>query len=681
MSDALPAHLLPVTVTPDMFAFLTEFDQAEWGDGIPSSRDYTTVEQIRAQVPTNGTRVWTDYTREKLERAVAGGRFVIVDLWLGSTQTVRHAQRDGVPYQQYLDDRVAWFRELWKKWGNRVWWCICGEQDIGIKFPDRPFASRQEAAAFFKSAHFDAVTPAFPPDPGYGKLSLRKMSDFEMMWDRYHVDFKTEPISMQIAMCFDAHVSFEWGCGLVWLERNVYLTNNQVGIAFLRGAARQYGGLLGLDFSSWGDPTRMTCHFGSDGKRRGGMSENLLLREWVHAFYAGANSLLAESSAACAWMDDGQGGLKLSPYGVNCKKFGEFSLLRHPQRGTPHIPMALMLEHDHGWEPRDRIIWGGTVPYSDADEMIDNFTALAWPGHDRGFYQDEWVRPGCSPQFPFSTTNIQDARAALNRGVDTRPLEKGMLVGSTWGDAFDFVLENCPLDVLAKYPIVLLLGGIRLTSALKEKLDAYVRGGGTVVANSEQTDTEHDAWFGVACDRERLYMDYNYTVSWSGKQYDLGRARHRDLKIVSPDTVGVATCYGKADKPVITERKLGKGKLYFSAFPFMQHKTRSEFSPVCKDFVDFLIRPTLRVDVQGEKPVGYQTNLLDDGVIVTLINSTPEHWRGSIIALDSRLEPARAMELWTDTAVLPASVSEHTLAVALDPFAFAIIRIPNRAQH
>ena len=166
--DALPHALLPVRVDTDLFAFLVEQDQAEWSDDEPSRRDYTTVEQIRAMVPTNGTRVWTWFDKAKLERAADGGRFVIVDLWLSSAQTLKHARDDGAAdFQAYLDERVAWIRELQQKWGNRVWFCICGEQDNGLHWPETPFASKCEAAAYFAQAHLTAFNAYGRRRPGW----------------------------------------------------------------------------------------------------------------------------------------------------------------------------------------------------------------------------------------------------------------------------------------------------------------------------------------------------------------------------------------------------------------------------------------------------------------------------------------------------------------------------------
>ena len=40
---------------------------------------------------------------------------------------------------------------------------------------------------------------------------------------------------------------------------------------------------------------------------------------------------------------------------------------------------------------------------------------------------------------------------AIRSGFDTRPYESMVLTHSPWGDSFDVVLENCPLEALKKY--------------------------------------------------------------------------------------------------------------------------------------------------------------------------------------------------------------------------------------
>ena len=677
--DALPQRLLPVEVHPDMFAFMVELDVTDWGDGAPLRRDYTTVEQIRAEAPTNGTRVWTWFDKAKLERAVAGGRFVIVDLWLASVQTMRDAQTDGAAdYQAYLDERVGWIRELQRKWGNRVWFCICGEQDNGIQWPETPFASKREGYEYFEKAHLTDFNCYGPPAKGFEPHNVRKMADVPMMRARYGItDFRKEPIAIQIAMCVAAHPAYAWGAGLVWMERNCWLANNQIGIAFMRGAARQYRALWGLDFSSWGDPTNCTCHFKEDGTRAGGMSESLLLREWIAAFYSGANSLLAESSASCAWMPDGRGGLKLSPYGENCREFGRHTLLKHSDRGRPLVPMALMLEKYHGWDPRDHRIWGGAFPYGPGEQMLDNFFNLVFPGHERGFYHDEWRKPGQPPQLPYVHA-IPDARKAMAEGLDTRPLEKGMLAPSTWGDAFDVVLEDCPLDVLQEYPLLMLLGAIKLTPALRDKLDAYVRGGGTAIVNVMQSGAEDDPWFGVACRRDLRRIRYTFTCLASGKSYDTGFGVYHPMTIVGPDTAPLITVIGKPDEPAAACRTLGKGRLIFISFPWLQTKPDWPITPSCADLLDGLIRAQMPVDVQGETPIEFLVNRRDDGVIVTLVNNAATTWNGRVVRLAPDLAGAKVRELWRDRELPATDGNERELVVTVAPFDFKILEIKRR---
>ncbi|MFA7237722.1 MAG: hypothetical protein WC058_12740 [Phycisphaeraceae bacterium] len=676
--DALPAGLLPVKVGPDLFAFMIELDQAEWGEPTPSSRHYTTVEELRAHVPSNGTRVWTDFDLPKLERAVQGGRLVIVDFWLASSQTLRHARRDGVEFQQYLDQRVAWLHQLQKQWGDRVWFCICGEQDNGLRWPETAFPSKFDAFRFFRDAHLDNIPNTFSdgPEPGFEPHCVRKMADVPMMRDRYRIDWSKEPVAVQACHCNGAHHYYDWGAGLVWFEHNCYLFNDQVTTAFLRGAARQFGRIWGVDFSTWGDPTRATTHYDAQGRRCGGVSLSLLQRQYLASYYSGANALLSESSASTAWMPTPDGGKTLSPLGQWCRDFGHHTLLNKDKRGRAHAPVALLMEKYHGWNPRDHRVWGGTVPYTRDEQQLDNFFDLAFPGQSQGFYRDDWRKPGCEPRYPVPDRDIEKWRLAVRDGLDTRPLERGYLAASTWGDSFDVLLDDCPLDILPQYPLVVLLGGIRLNAALRLKLESFVRQGGTVLAHCQQVPPDLDAWFGVSCDRARLRHAWSFTSAWDQREYDIGSGQYHPMTPLDDQTKPLITASGRRNV-VATQRAIGKGRVIFVSLPYLQHAPDSPFSPVCQALLDHLIQPHLLVDVRG-RPIQFVVTDQTDAVTVLVNNNDDRAWSGSVLCQDSTLDPATASDGWTNQPLASASAGDRRLSLSLQPFEWAIIKIPRR---
>ena len=87
----------------------------------------------------------------------------------------------------------------------------------------------------------------------------------------------------------------------------------------------------------------------------------------------------------------------------------------------------------------------------------------------------------------------------MQSGFDTRPYESMGLTHSPWGDSFDVVLGNCPLEALKKYPVIMFLGNITLKGELLERLKAYMGVGGILVANVAkiEEDAEAHQLFGV----------------------------------------------------------------------------------------------------------------------------------------------------------------------------------------
>jgi hypothetical protein len=297
---------LPVKFNKQSFVFVLEFDAAEWGPGLElapsptaSGVEYTTIEQNRAAIPANGVRIWTNADAKRLERARTGQYFTLVDFWLSSAQQKMVAQQyPGLSYQQYLDQTVALLRAYMKKDGERVWWCLCGEQDGGVHWPTHKFKSKKEAFQYYRDCYLTNKPGRYDAN--------RKMADYPMMKNRYRIDFKKENLAIHVSKCFSTHYPYEWGARMVWLERTGTLGNAQIGVAFLRGASRQYDGYWGMDVSSWGGCADGTCHFNKKQVQLAGISESLILREFIYYFYAGTNFILAESNAACAWIKLGK---------------------------------------------------------------------------------------------------------------------------------------------------------------------------------------------------------------------------------------------------------------------------------------------------------------------------------------------------------------------------------------
>jgi len=426
-----------------------------------------------------------------------------------------------------------------------------------------------------------------------------------------------------------------------------------------------------------------------------GLSESLHLREWLTTFYSGANFVLAENSGKCAWIDLGAKKWKLSPHGECAKKFGRHTLIEHPDRGTPHVPVALMLEHNHGWDPREHRIWGGWVQYTRADQMLDNFFNLAFPGHEDGFYVSKWMPDG-SPQFPWKDEKnlmrtlkgpkppkppdcspgiTEDESICLRKmmaeGFDTRPYERGMLVNSQWGDSFDVVLENCPLEALCKYKLIILLGAIQLTDELEKKLRKYVEQGGELVINIRQISQRNEKFPGVKL-TGKLKPVCMFYPTWKKIAYnEISSIELFSVKAGEAEVLEKAGSGPKAPATLI-KRRMGKGAVYFSGVPYMQSADSLPLAEHCKDFMDWIISRHLLVKVSPG--IQYLVNTKGSEIIVTLINNYKNDWAGEIVPVKSGLKLSKGIDLWNDKPLSASAFKDGVLKITCPAFGFRVLR-------
>ena len=210
---------------------------------------------------------------------------------------------------------------------------------------------------------------------------------------------------------------------------------------------------------------------------------------------------------------------RLNPFGQMTKEFGDFALRRHTDIGRPVVPMALMLDFNHGFDAKHWLynqydaVWYGDIPYSTGDFMINNFWKVAYPGH--------WLH-GLTPGAPFldSSGNPDATRFQqyLSAGGDPRPYEP---MGSTrWGNNIDVILSNASLTALRQYKVIVLLGDVVIDTNLASALDTWVRDGGVLVANSKQVTPAIEGLFGVTRSQTTRTAT---TSTWLARQHQLHR--------------------------------------------------------------------------------------------------------------------------------------------------------------
>lgn len=399
---------------------------------------------------------------------------------------------------------------------------------------------------------------------------------------------------MNGGFCFD-HYNLEWGGNIAAVENSVcslWVDSYNMARAFARGAARQYHKewmsydayyLLGAS------PNYLIGSIPLIGRAKNeegpdyGLPVSLGRRSQFHSYYAGVTYLDFESQPEAFVQDINNDGVyELSPHGKVLEEVFNFTK-KHPQRGVPYTPIALVLDYYHGWGWNGNKLYRArecswyTVPYEDSDYMI------------KAVMQNVW--PYCSNHYPDLISEHSDGCIGL--------------VNTPYGDIFDVLVANPPggtisLNTLDNYKVLFLLGDIRMDSVLSRFLMEYVGKGGILVMNSKQINEYFpEKFLGV-----RL-LDVVDTGFYSYPRIKLSGA----VPLMENDKQDV----------VVTRNSYGKGYLLL-ALPFYLIDKNKKSLPVVAQTMAYITEEILPVKVTGD--VGYQVNKKDDNTwIVVLMNN------------------------------------------------------------
>lgn len=271
---------------------------------------------------------------------------------------------------------------------------------------------------------------------------------------------KASPLQQKLRFSINGHYCYqhfgcEWGCDIVGSEVGENINSTQAHIAFTRGAARQFRKPWLMDMSSWYGPSMFDedpkKHWGEYSGPDHGHSLSLHDRTYLVSYMSGADVVVAEGG----WLNffksqipDENGTLPLSRLGEVGARFFHFTQ-KHPDRGIPYTPFALVIDSQHGIYPGfgPKRAWD-EFPYKRGDQRI----------------LDIWEM-----FFPSSVV------------VQGRGNEQGYLVHSPFGDTVDVLLTNASADVLASYPVLLIAGELQEDEAFAIRIRQYMQSGGVVL--------------------------------------------------------------------------------------------------------------------------------------------------------------------------------------------------------
>ena len=448
----------------------------------------------------------------------------------------------------------------------------------------------------------------------------------------------------------NAAYAYDLGVDTCLLERSIdELGDLSTGVAFLRGAARQYDRQWGIDVSTWRTSNGMATTYNSQNVLLGGWSASYLKRHYYATYMSSAHVLKTEATV----YSHPNG--KLNPFGQMAEDFADFALARHPDVGLPAVPMALLVDHYSGFDPKHwlysqgNMVWYGDIPYSDGDYMINNFLILAYPNH--------WLH-GLTPGAPFAdSTGKPDPvqfQNYLAAGGDPRPYEP--MPNTRWGDNLDIITSRASQSALRKYKIIALLGSVAISPQLQESLQRWVAAGGVLVMNVNQLANFDESFLGVGVQNT---VKNGRLSQWTsdGTQYAEPSFTYT---VVAPSTASVLATGPNSD-PLITSNPVGRGQVILSTPKYLQTNARDQILNIGTRLFDWLQSQYALAQVSGP-PVEYIVNQASYGIVVTVLNHAGSDWNGSITT--NTVSPISAVTEFTADEAAPYTVSGFTVQVS-----------------
>ena len=337
-------------------------------------------------------------------------------------------------------------------------------------------------------------------------------------------------MSTLVSLNYGHYFLKEGNHALIGAETAQALPNGQVYYAFIRGAGKQYGvpwfGNASVwnrwGYKSYGPP-------GSNHSPTMGTSLSLLKRlMYNHILYncvvVGFESSFLEGEA-------------LSPIG-RIQRSAQRWVRANGQPGVMITPIAIMTDFFAGWTfPRhlytDRVyrVWGN-LPYGPGDHWTDNVLDMLYPGYaNSSYYHDE----------------------------------SGFLAPTPYGDTADCLLSDAPGWLLRRYPLLVVASELSGGEEIRDKLTAYVEGGGRLVLTAGNLAHWPGGLGGIAVAGAAVHTAADTPIKIGAETIREDRAfDFYPLSIPSNATVFAAMEQG----PAAVEAQAGKGQIVVFAAPF-----------------------------------------------------------------------------------------------------------------
>jgi len=358
-------------------------------------------------------------------------------------------------------------------------------------------------------------------------------------------------------------------------------------LLFTRGAARQYERpwLLYLAYYAGCATTNSRANPHAKGKGQWvsgedlGIAPSLGRRLFYYSYYLGVNFLTFESQPWGQAKETDEGPCVLTQHGQAIKDIYTWAHSAKGARGTCYTPILLLSDYHHGHAEWRRgaewKVWYH-LPFEDGD------------------YMTEHVLRTIDPYY--------------NAPLGDVPPYSPNLHNSPLGDVFDVAFANAPSgpvskELLAKYPVTMLLDGMSMSRKLVGRLKRYVRDGGSLVINSAQCQDGLD---------DGQFLGVRLLPTWAEAE-DM---RIRNVAV----TDATPLVMSEGGLPLITRNRYGNGNVILTTPHFMLLTEKKTPSPLLAKILTQLQSEVLPITVEGD--VQFLFNRLDDGVWkVVLINN------------------------------------------------------------
>jgi hypothetical protein len=480
------------------------------------------------------------------------------------------------------------------------------------------------------------------------------------MWDKLIPAQSTSSTSF-------AHALTQWGVSLLGMETAAVMPMTGMRIAFARGAARQFGGaFLYYHAPNFGDTattfTKQQNFAGPDffyHSRYGpsmGPSLSWYRKNYYLYYMAGVSAIYLEQGQDQFFKPGpGEHPFQLNPLGRITDEFVRFAE-KHPDRGTPYTPVAFLLDPAHGFEMTDYPHWPFEVSQIDrGDRALRELFGVAY-------------YPGL----------VVEGEPAI---ADRQPFVSGV-----FGDIFDVLTaadmqgsKSKVQSLLPSYRAVVVGGRVDWSPEWIQRLNDYVRNGGTLVLNAAQIKNIPEQFLGVRLINTTGEAHNARCLAPDEEPQDLkGQIFEYEKLELKGATPLITTLPGE---PFVTVNNVGKGNVVFVGVPDLLGEDE-RITPFAAHLLTHIFAEATPLKITGD--VEYLINRTSNGWVVTLLNNNgvfktqqgmAQVDRTAYVNVTITLRGRQIQSATEWTSDTPLEVNAGSISIQIAPGSLAIIEL------